>query len=84
LRVASSSSAFYAKEPLIEHKRILAVEGDHLGPRLATSRDFEGVGLYSFHDRGRNIDRGLTSETEIRTRLRTCHQPKRFSSNLIS
>jgi hypothetical protein len=31
------------EEPLVERRRILAVQGDHLRPRLTTPDDLEGL-----------------------------------------
>ena len=53
-------------ETLVEGRWILAVQGDHLGPRLAAADDLEGVSFYALDDSVRPPRFRLTGETQFR------------------
>src|SRR5271169_4703799 len=64
---------FELEEALVEGGRIVAVQSDHLGPRLATANNLEGILLYSFNNGGGDRARWLAGEAEFGSRPRRTH-----------
>jgi hypothetical protein len=66
-------SRFEIEEALVEGRSILAVQGDHFGPRLASADDLEGILLHSLNDSRCDGARRLTGEAQFRPRTRRTH-----------
>ena len=54
------------EKPLVERRRILAIEGDHFGASLATD-DLEGILLDRFNDGGRDRTCRFPHKAQLRT-----------------
>jgi hypothetical protein len=60
-------------EAFVEGRGILAVQRDHLGPRLASADDLEGILFHSIDDSRGDRARWLTGEAKFRPRTRRTH-----------
>jgi hypothetical protein len=60
-------------EGLVEARGILAVQRDHLGPRLTSADDLEGILFHSLDDSRGDRARWLTGEANVRPRTRRTH-----------